>query len=338
MRSNVLSSLAIWAAKMKKKLRLLFAFALLLQMSCALLSGNGQKDFDERSFSVLNLNLFNQRTPSSFNAKSWKGDWLFRRERLELVDEQLRISRPDIVVFQEALTRRDSPSESDMNILSAGSLEGYEWDASLVQTYRDTQELQYHAIAVGLPVKLLPRDESIKSVWPLGVDGAMSYTLLELDAKPIVLVNVMMPNTTQRADAWYELVRAEIRELLKNLSVCPQRLILSGYIPGSSIWKGYSELLTEFNLKDTTTGFCEAASDCLTTSTQNDLFAAINNGQAASHSERILVHADTIVFSSGTAMSKMRPNSENGPQYGVHRLWASPRFGWESELRLARCQ
>ena len=166
----------------------------------------------------------------------------------------------------------------------------------------------------------------------------MSYTLLELDGKPIVLVNLQMPDTSQKADVWYDFVRGEIRELLKVLSMCPQRLILAGYIPGSSIWAGYSELLQEFNLKDTTTGFCEAASDCLTTSPQNDLFAAINRGQAASHSERILVHADTIIFSSGTAMSKMRPMSENGPQYGVHRLWASPKFGWESELRLASCQ
>ncbi|RZA10050.1 MAG: hypothetical protein EOP10_35410 [Proteobacteria bacterium] len=142
---------------MKQKLRIvLFLLPLWAQTSCALLSGSEAKEFDERSFSVLNLNLFNQRTPSSMSAKSWKGDWLFRRERLDLVDEQLRISRPDIVAFQEALTRQDSPSESDMNILSAGALEGYEWDASLVQTYRDTQEMQYHAVAVGLPVKLSP--------------------------------------------------------------------------------------------------------------------------------------------------------------------------------------
>jgi len=310
----------------------------LLQMSCALLSGQSQKEFDERSFSVLNLNLFNQRTPSALSVKNWKGDWLFRRERIELIDEQLRVSRPDIVVFQEAITRRDSPSESDMNILSAGALEGYEWDASLVESYRDTQEVQYNAAAVGLPVKLLPRDPNIKSVWPIGVDGAMSYSLLELDQNPILLVNLQMPEATQRADAWYSFVRNEIRGLLKAVAICPKRMIISGHIPGSSIWKGYSELVSEFSLKDTTSGFCEAASDCLTTSTQNDLFAAINNGQGASHSERILVHTDSIIFSSGTSMMKMRPNSVNGPKYGVHRLWASPSFGWEAELRLSRCQ
>ncbi len=313
---------------------LLFGF---LQMSCALFNGQSQKEFDERSFSVLNLNLFNQRTASALSSKSWKGDWLFRRERIELIDEQLRVSRPDIVVFQEALTRRDSPSESDMNILSAGALDGYEWDASLVQAYRDTQEVQYNAAAVGLPVKLITRDLNLKSVWPIGVDGAMSYSLLELDQNPILLINLQMPEATQRADAWYSFVRNEIRNLLKTVAVCPKRMIVSGHIPGSSIWKGYSEFVSEFSLKDTTSGFCEAASDCLTTSTQNDLFASINNGRGASHSERILVHTDSIIFSSGTAMTKMRPTSVNGPQYGVHRLWASPSFGWEAELRLARC-
>ncbi len=320
-----------------KKLLSLGLLSSQLLTSCALLSGSGQKTYDERSFSVLNLNLFNQRVSSSLSTRSWKGDWLFRRERLEFVDEQLRISRPDIVVFQEALTRRDSPSESDMNILGAGALEGYEWDAPLVATYRDTQELQYNSVAVGLPVKLLPKDPNVKAVWPISVDGAMSYSLLELDEKPILVVNLDMPEATQKADAWYEFVRAEIRNLLKDVGICSQRLLVAGHIPGSSIWKGYSELLKEFNLKDTTTGFCEAASDCLTTTTQNDLFASINNGQASSHSERILVHNDAIVFSSNTAMNKMRPKSEIGPQYGVHRLWASPSFGWEAELRLARC-
>ncbi len=309
----------------------------LLTTSCVLFGGQGPKEFDERSFSVLNLNLFNQRVPSTLSPKNWKGDWLFRRERLELIDEQLRITRPDIVVFQEALARRDSPSESDMNILGAGALEGYEWDASLVQTFRDTQEMQYNATAVGLPVKLTTKDLNIKSVWPIGIDGAMSYSLLELDGNPILLVNLQMPEVAQRADAWYSFIRIELQQLLKSLGICPERMIISGHIPGSSIWRGYSEFLAEFSLKDTSAGFCEAASDCLTTTPQNDLFAAINNGQGSSHSERILVHNETIIFSSGTVMTKLRPNSVNGPQYGVHRLWASPSFGWEAELRLAQC-
>jgi hypothetical protein len=88
---------------------------------CALLGIRSSERYDERSFSILNLNLFNQRTPSTLSRKNWKGDWLFRRERLELIDEQLRISRPDIVVFQELLTRRGSPSESDINILNFGA-------------------------------------------------------------------------------------------------------------------------------------------------------------------------------------------------------------------------
>lgn len=323
--------------KLRSFLRSLAVLTLMSQSACVLLSGNNQKTFDERSFTVLNLNLFNQRTQSSLSPRNWKGDWLFRRERLELVDEQLRISRPDIVSFQEALTRLDSPSESDMNILTAGALEGYQWDASQVQNYRDTQEIQYNAVAVGLPVKLQKKDLIAKSVWPIGVDGAMTYSILELDSRPIVFINLQMPEATQKADAWYEFVKQELRKLLDQLKICDERLIIAGHIPGSSIWKGYSDFLVDFNLKDTTTGFCEAASDCLTTSTQNDLFAAISSGQSASHSERILVHRDTIIFSSGPAMNKMRATSSNGPQYGVHRLWASPAFAWEAELRLPQC-
>lgn len=304
--------------------------------ACASLIGTS-RGYDERSFTIINFNIFNQRQPSALSKKNWKGDWLFRRERLELVDEQLRVTRPDVVVLQEATTRLDSPSESDMNILSAGALEGYEWDATLIADHRDTQESQFNAVAVGLPVKLVRQEEIIKKSWPISVEGSMSYSLLELDGSPILLVNLQMPETIQKADAWYQSVTQEIKMLQEQVKVCSQRLIVAGHIPGSGIWPGYSQFIADLGLRDTASGFCEAASDCLTTSPQNDLFAAIGGGASGSHSERILVHQEVIVFSSGISMQKIRPISVNGPQYGIHRLWASPRFAWESELRLPKC-
>lgn len=320
-----------------KKLRCLAPFLCLILSGCALFGFEPPDRYDDRSFSILNLNLFNQRVPSTLVQKSWKGDWLFRRERLELIDEQLRISRPDIIVFQELLTRRGSPSESDINILSYGALEGYEWDADLVTYFRDSQEMQYHATAVGLPVKLAVNDKISKKFWPIGIDGFMSYSLLELDQKVMLLVNLSMPQNVQKVDHWYKSVRNEIRELIASNRLCPQRLMVSGYVPGGMAWEGYSEFLKEFELKDTASGFCEAASDCLTSSNFNDIFMATAQGQSPSHSERILVHKDAIVTSSNVVMNKMRDKTIYGNSYGLQRLWASRVFGWLSEIRLPQC-
>lgn len=326
-----------WGAESMKFILQICVLAWLCN-ACAWLGIQPGLRFDERSFSVMNVNLFDQRVPSSLSKKNWKGDWLFRRERLELVDEQLRVTRPDIVVFQEMLTRRDSPSESDINILSAGALEGYQWDADPIQSFEDTQEMQYNSVAVGLPIKLQETEALTKNYWPVGSEGYMTYSLLELDRKPILLVNLSMPKTAQKADYWYRFVRVEVRELLTRLRVCEQRLVVSGHMPGGSVWPGYSDFLKEFNLKDTASGFCEAASDCLTTSTQNDLFMATSQGQAPAHSERILVHEDALILSSNTVLQKMREKTVYGPTYGIHRLWASPDFGWQAQLRLPQCK
>lgn len=320
-------------------LRLLLVMPLMLLAlgGCVLFGFQPPDRYDERSFSILSLNLFNQRLPSAMGQKSWKGDWLFRRERLELIDEQLRISRPDIIVFQELLTRRGSPSESDINILSYGALEGYEWDADLVTYFRDSQEMQYHATAVGLPVKLAQTDQILKKFWPIGIDGYMSFSLLELDEKNMLLINLSMPQDTQKVDHWYKVVRNEIRELITNFRLCPQRLIVSGHIPGGPSWEGYNEFIKEFELKDTASGFCEAASDCLTSSNLNDIFMSTAQGQSPSHSERTLVHRDAIVSSGAISMNKMRDKTIYGGAYGLQRLWASRAFGWLSEVRLAQC-
>jgi hypothetical protein len=304
---------------------------------CALLGIRSSERYDERSFSILNLNLFNQRTPSTLSRKNWKGDWLFRRERLELIDEQLRISRPDIVVFQELLTRRGSPSESDINILNFGALEGYEWDAEMVTFHKDTQEMQYQAVAVGLPVKLSASDRMTKKYWPIGIDGFMTYTLLELDQQPILLLNVSMPGGAQKVDHWYEFVEAELNGLLKELRICKQRLVISGYLPGGVIWPGFATFAEAFELKDTSAGFCEATSDCLTSSHQNDLFMATAQGQSPSHSERIMVHRDALVSFSNVVMNKMRDRTVYGEDYGLQRLWASRVYGWLANVRLQRC-
>ena len=93
----------------------------------------------------------NQRVPSRLAKKAWKGDWIFRRDRLELVDQGLRNSKPDLLLLQEALARVGSAAESDLAILSAGAIADYDWRQLKVEEYPDTQEVESMAVAAAPP-------------------------------------------------------------------------------------------------------------------------------------------------------------------------------------------
>jgi hypothetical protein len=104
--------------------------------------------YDSHKIKVQVLSLFNQRTASRLSTKSWKGDWLFRRERLSLIDKELGESKPDLIVFQELIKRDSNSFESDMGILSANALKGYKWKLSKKEVYTDTGEEEYLGLAV----------------------------------------------------------------------------------------------------------------------------------------------------------------------------------------------
>ena len=46
--------------------------------------------YDSRSFSILSYDLYDQMTSAEKNNLGWKGNWLLRRKRLEVVDYELR--------------------------------------------------------------------------------------------------------------------------------------------------------------------------------------------------------------------------------------------------------
>lgn len=106
--------------------------------------------YDSRPISVQTVSIFNQRTPSRLAKKSWKGDWIFRRDRLDMIDDELRRTKPDIIAIQETLAKRGSSAENDRLILKAGALADYEWREATVDEFADTQETQTQAVAIGV--------------------------------------------------------------------------------------------------------------------------------------------------------------------------------------------
>src|SRR5690606_23224324 len=92
---------------------LLLAFS---ASSCVTGWFGGGSGFDSRPLSIQTLALYNQRTSSRLSKRAWKGDWIFRRDRLELIDGELRNVRPDILAMLEVMERKSNPSESDKGI------------------------------------------------------------------------------------------------------------------------------------------------------------------------------------------------------------------------------
>ena len=139
---------------------------------CQTFKGAQDAGFDQRFISIQSVSLFNQRSLSHASAEQWKGDWVFRRHRLDLIDKQLRFTRPDLVVFQELMERSGSYADSDRNILAEGALRNYEWDLNDLVDYEDTQEVQYHATAVALPLSFAMVPDDMKKFYDFVVHRA----------------------------------------------------------------------------------------------------------------------------------------------------------------------
>jgi hypothetical protein len=315
------------------------AWVILLSLSlgaCEHLGFRGFTEYDERSVTVLTANLFDQRLANPMADDSWKADWLFRRARLELIDQSLRITRPDMIVFQDLIAKRGSPSDSDRNILAQGSLEGYQWHSYLDRFYEDTQEKAYQSLAVSLPLKI---DRSYQGgIMPVGKAGAVSFYRLIMEDEPILVVNANMPSSQVSVDAWYPILLDLIRQQLERSQTCLDRLIVTGYLPGYSAWSGYQNLLQSLQLKDSSAGYCEVNEECLTGAAVNDIFRLTTEGDAGGRFDKVLVPRSTIVLASQRAMDNFSQTSRHAERYGLDKLWPTRRFAWLANLRLARCQ
>ncbi|MFW7380310.1 MAG: hypothetical protein ACOH5I_15975 [Oligoflexus sp.] len=314
-------------------------FALLLTScclgACALLGFKNYQRYDNRSIAILTANLFDQRLSPEESERTWRGDWLFRRERLELIDQSLRRSRPDLLIFQDMLAKRGSISDSDRNILSQGALQGYDWSGFKAREYDDTQEISQHGVAASLPLRIDRAYQS--STAPLGRNGFVSYTLLDLEGEPILVANVQMPSDSVQIDSWYEVLLTLTSSQLEEVAACSQRLIIAGYLPGNASWPAYQDLLNSLELKDSSLGFCELAGECVTADTNNELYLLTADADAGSRVDRILVHRSSLVLSSQRSMMETLDASRYANRYQLLKLWPTRRFAWMTTLRMARC-
>lgn len=295
-------------------------------------------NYDSRILSVQTLSLFTQRENSSLSQTPWVGDWIFRRERLQLIDNELRESKPDIIILQEAMERKGSPSESDRSILAAGALIGYDWNELPIKEFIDVQEVQFMTTAVGLPLRIAEVDpEKTQILWSVGVDGYLAITEIDFEDQPMVVFNVQMPPKMGRNFLWYTFVQERIQDFLKGNKICPKRAIIAGYLPTEEGSQRFESFLQEMQLKDSSLGLCQIANSCYTATPTNEIFMATAPSETPALVDRILIHQSAIVYSGVRNFDHSAPPTEYSRSFGINRIFPTQRFGWKASIRLAKC-
>ncbi len=295
--------------------------------------------FESRPITILTLNFFNQRLSSEKEGvNSWMGDWVFRRERLQLIDEQLVQNKPDIFFIQSAMKKEGSFSESDLKILNFGSLTGYEILDEAVRTYEDTQEVESAAVAVSYPLVLGKKgkasDEKFSNLWTIGSDGYVLVTSVIYKSQPIVVVNVNIPREVQ-GKIWFEFIKDRINSEIAKPGRCMERIIVAGSLTNDLSLEPYRNFVQELKLADVTSGICQELSECYTASSKNTIFSSVYPAGGEFIQDRILVPQGAYIFESNRSFEgNLKLPSK---MYELGYLWPSIRMGWKASVNLPRC-
>jgi hypothetical protein len=309
----------------------------LLVTGCITSLFSGSAGFDQKIVTIQTLSLFDQRKISRLSRRSWKGDWIMRRDRLELVDDGLRNLKPDVLMFQELTEKVGNTAESDQNILSAGALVDYIWEKHEVTRYPDTQEIESLATAIGPPHKPIEGEASERDMWILGTGGYLMASTINIEDQPVLAFNVKMPVQTDNEYIWYSFIQERIAERLAASRHCYKRVVVAGLLPGDEGAMRYAEFMRNLQMKDVSAGFCQISSKCYTATPTNDIYMASVGDESPSRVDKIFLHQSALIYTSSRNFTDSDPNNRYSRDFGLTRLFASQRFGWVAQARFARC-
>jgi hypothetical protein len=303
--------------------------------ACATLSGL-LGSYDDRTLAIHTVDLFDQHRPPVGGFPDWKGDWIFRRERLAAADKFLRSEKPDILVLQNVLSRQGSPSETDAAILQAGALVGFEFESQVFTTFADTQEEAALSVATSLPVSIVKvNDPQLTRTWSFGNTGYMALSVIENEGESISLFNVRMPDGQDTNVQSYDFVFEKIDEHFRSGTYCRDRLIIAGYLPYP---ERAQDLFERLNLQDAAEEACSLNADCYTRSPMNGLGNLADPSAAPGRVDRILVSNEAIIFGSSRGFDETTPVTEYLKRWQLTKTWSSIRFGWSAEVRFPSCK
>lgn len=320
-----------------KKILFLFFSQFLILSSCQFFEFSSSDVYDRNNLTLQTVSLFNQVKRSRFGKKSWSGDWVYRRSRLALIDKELERVQPDILVFQNVMQKWGSSRDSDLAILSAGSLAGYRWKSLKVQEYPETQETESLAIGVTSYLDFAMKNES-ESIRELDGAGHLSQFKIMSGGEPILVFNLAL-NRKVQCSATFARISNLIDSELRRKGTCYNRFVLAGFFNGCQSESDYGIFRDRLELKDVTDGMCDDASVCHTLSSENSLLNATEGDTDPIHADRILVHDSTVVSGGGRNFLESQPDSHAlfKDEYGMEQIWATHRYGWHVNLRFERC-
>lgn len=301
---------------------------------CLTLSSIKKVGYEPRFLVLRTYNLFNQRIPPNDSSYSWLGDWVFRRERLGTVDAALRESKPDVLVFQQLMAKKDSDFESDTRILSSGALDQFEWHVSPVRYFSDTAEQEYHGIAYSLPLRLVPSEQP-EMVEVFADQIMVTVSVLAMENEPLAIFN-FEALTAVVDDAVLADVIAAIEEKRSALGICRERVVLAGFL-GTVSARKFSDLAeAKLGMKNSSAGFCEIETQCFTTTPLNGIYL-ISGNNSSYQSDYIFTHTDAIVASSHRTFTEEGELTEASRMFGLPGMWGSRTYGLETSIRFKRC-
>ncbi|MBI2601984.1 MAG: hypothetical protein HYW48_02920 [Deltaproteobacteria bacterium] len=291
----------------------------------------GRVVYDKNELKIQRFSLFNQQEEAPSVRQSWKGDWLFRRERLQLVDKELWDAQADLLLLGGVMARYDNPLESDRSILMAGALKGYDWQEEAIGKFEESGESELIAVAVSPPLKA----EKLRKLWQWK-EGSLFFQELSSNGQP--LYAFVFQSEAQLTLPRLESVVSTIFDFIKANAFCQRRVLIGGYFR-TSYTKQLSETMEQFEFKDAAKGFCNVEYECYTESTRNELFMLVRGEAQPARSELIFVHRTAMVSQSLLNFSDSQSiGTSYYKSFGLQSLWPSMYFGWLSTVRLAMCE
>jgi len=292
--------------------------------------------YDKRPMTLQTFSLYHQRLKGRLSERQWKGDWILRRHRLALIDSELKGIKPDIALFQQLMSRRGSPSESDRAILSIGALMDYDWDDVVVREYADTEEIETSAVVVS-PSLAFAKNKRSQNRWALGEQGFLHHTVIYYENQPIDIFNLQFDVPSKFQDIWLDFLESKIHDRSQDVDFCQKRMIIAGYIPFKDLSENFQKFILRYDLKDSATGFCLEENRCYTSTPSNEIFLATIGDESPTRSDRVYLNQSTFIYDSRRNFSNPDPKDEYAKAFGMAMLWPSQRFGWNVQLRLPRC-
>lgn len=293
--------------------------------------------YDNRKITIQNLSLFNQRE-APLNKKNWKGDWIFRRERLASIDKTLRAAKPDVLILQEVMAKQESPYDSDQYILGAGALLGYDWQNVQIETYQDTHEVESLSVVSGLPVYKDPYEDERKKMWTLGKGSYLGAFIVTMENQELAIFNLKISELVAGQQIWYRYVVDRVKEYINRYKLCSKRIVIAGNFESPINQQDYQSMLQELQLSDSSLGFCEQESNCYTQTTENSIFRLTRGDSRSQRSSRILTHKSALVYSSNRNFNTLNWEQQFTSLFSDRKISPTQNYGWISSIRFGRCQ